>query len=154
VKHLSRVLLAVGIGGFLGATGTLAGQTREETRRKYGSPISETFIVHPGVTATATYGTGGQIVEWLILPQITDLAKSRGRTLNEDAVKAVLEELVPVSVRGKPGGGGIVNAGCGQANDCGGSEQVYQNVTIYYNRLGMAAGFSYVVVQWNVDRGH
>jgi hypothetical protein len=155
VKHFSRVLLALGIGGLLGATGTLSGQSREELRRKYGSPISETFIVRPGITVTATYETGGRIIEWLISPQITDLEKSRGRTLNGDAVKAILDELVPASVRGKPLVSSIRNVTCLPANDCGGSDQIYQNVRIYYNSGGKA-GLSYVVVQWNVgmDRGH
>jgi hypothetical protein len=31
-------------------------------------------------------------------------------------------------------------------NDCAGTEQNYQNVTIYYN--AGKAGLSYVVVQW------
>jgi hypothetical protein len=155
VKHLSRVLLALGIVGLLGAAGTLAEQSREELRRKYGTPVSETLIVRPGITASATYGSGWRIVEWLISPQITDLEKTRGRTLNEEAVKAILDELVPASVRGKPLGAGIRNVTCLPANDCGGSDQVYQNVRIYYNSGGKA-GLSYVVVQWNggMGRGH
>jgi hypothetical protein len=155
VKHFIRVLAVLGISGLLGATGTLAGQSRAELRRKYGVPISETFIVRPGITATATYGTGGRIIEWLISPQITDLEKSRGKTLNGDAVKAILDELVPASLRGKPLTSSIRNVTCLPANDCGGSDQVYQNVTIYYNSGGKA-GLSYVVLQWNVGtgRGH
>jgi hypothetical protein len=77
MKHLSRVLLALGIGGLLGATGTLAGQSREELRRKYGTPISETFIVRPGIIATGTYGRGGRIVEWIISPRNTEVIKTR-----------------------------------------------------------------------------
>ena len=153
MKHLSRVLVVLGIGGLLSAPGTLAGQSKAELRRKYGAPISEAFIVRPGITATATYGTGGRIIEWLISPRITDLEKSGGRTLSYEAVKAVIDELVPPSVRGKQLGTGIRDVTCLPANDCDGSDQVYQNLRIYYNH-GIA-GLSYVVVQWNVgmDRG-
>jgi len=145
VKHLSRVLLALGIVGLLGATGTLAAQSREELRRKYGTPISETFIVRPGIVATATYGTGGHIVEWLISPQNTEVIKTRNKTVNRESINAILDELVPRSVRGKPLAGGFLNVTCGPANDCAGSEQRYENVTIYYNAAGGPA-ISYVVV--------
>jgi hypothetical protein len=147
VKHLSRVLLAIGIGGLLGATGTLAGQSRDELRRKYGTPISETFIVRPGIVASATYGTGGRIVEWLISPQNAEVIKTRNKTLNRESINAILDELAPLSVRGKPLGGGVLNATCGPANDCAGSEQLYENVTIYFNAAGGPA-ISYAVVRW------
>src|SRR6266481_1287335 len=46
-----------GIAGFLIPSGTLFGQSKEELRRKYGEPISETFMVRPGISVIATYAT-------------------------------------------------------------------------------------------------
>jgi hypothetical protein len=95
VNHLIRLLIVLGIGGLAVATGRLAGQSSAELRHKYGTPISETFVVRPGINATATYGKSGRIVEWLIQARNTDLIKSRGRTLSQESVKAVIDELVP-----------------------------------------------------------
>lgn len=79
---MAKFILMIAVVLTLPGTGTFAGQSRAKLRRKYGVPISETFLVRPGITATATYGTGGRIIEYLISPQITDLENSRGRTLN------------------------------------------------------------------------
>lgn len=146
MKHLIRDFVVFSISGFLFGSGTLVGQSRAALRQKYGEPISETFIVRPGISATATYGKSGRIIEWLISPRNTDPIKSRGRTMSQDSVKAVIEELVPHSVRGKSMSSGVLNVTCMPENDCGGTEQVYQNVTIYYNTG--KSGLSYVVVQW------
>jgi hypothetical protein len=146
VKHLIRAFVVLSISGLLVASGTLAGQARAALGRKYGKPISETFIVRPGISATATYGRSGRIIEWLISPRNTALIKSRGRTLSQESVKTVIDELVPPSVRGKPLMGSVLNATCMPENDCNGTAQVYENVTIYFN--AGKAGLSYVVVQW------
>jgi hypothetical protein len=61
-------------------------------------------------------------------------------------VNAVIDELAPPSVRGKPLASGVLNAVCMPENDCSGSEQNYQNLTIYYN--SGKSGLSYVVMQW------
>lgn len=146
MKQFIRDFVILSISGLLITSGTLAGQSRAALRRKYGEPIAETFIVRPGMSVTATYGTGGRIVELVISPRNTDLIKSRGRTLSKEAVEAIIDELVPLSVRGKPLSSGVLNATCDPENDCGGTEQLYRNVTIYYNAGKM--GLSYVVVQW------
>jgi hypothetical protein len=113
----------------------------------YGEPPSEVFTVRPGISVTATYATDGRIIELVISPQITDLIKSRGKTLSHDTVDAILHELVPDSVRGKPIIAGFLNIGCMPENDCAGSSQEFQNVTIYYN-AGIEGKLCYAVVQW------
>jgi hypothetical protein len=132
--------------GVLFGGGTLVAQSRAALRQTYGQPISETFIVRPGISATATYGSSGRIVEWVISPWNADLIKSRGKTLDRVSVNAVIDELAPPSVRGKPLASGVLNAVCMPENDCSGSEQNYQNLTIYYN--SGKSGLSYVVMQW------
>jgi hypothetical protein len=125
----------------------LFGQSKEDLRRKYGEPISEVFMVRPGISVTATYGTNGRIIELLVSPRITDIIKSRGTTLSQDSVTAIINELVPDSVRGKGISGGFMNLVCAPENDCSGSSQEFQHVTIYYN-AGRGGGICYAVVKW------
>ncbi len=58
-------------------------------------------MVRPGVSVTATYAKNGRIIELLIAPRLAEMVKSRATTLSEDSVDAILNELVPDSVRGK-----------------------------------------------------
>src|SRR5271157_4046320 len=45
MKHRIRDFALFSIAGWLAASGTLIGQSRDELRRKYGEPLSETFTV-------------------------------------------------------------------------------------------------------------
>jgi hypothetical protein len=147
MKRVSRDLAIFSIAGCLIASGTLAGQSKDELRRKYGEPISETFTVRPDVSVTATYETNGRIIELLISPRATEIIKSRGKTLSHDSVKAIIDELVPHSVRGKFVSGAILNVECLPENDCAGGLESYQKVTIYYNSAADGQ-VHYAVVQW------
>src|SRR5450755_4563666 len=120
MKQLSRDLAIFSIAGCLIASGTLAGQSKDELRRKYGEPISETFTVRPDVSITATYETNGRITELLIYPQVTGYIKSRGKTFSRDTTKAIIDELVPNSVRGKFVNGEFLNLECLPENHCAG----------------------------------
>jgi len=86
----------------------------------------------------------------VIAPRITEKEKSRNWTLNYEVVQGIIDELVPAPVRGKGLSSGLLSATCMPAKDCCGTEQDYQNVTIYFNRG--AAGLSYAVVQWGRGR--
>jgi hypothetical protein len=146
VKPLIRDLVISSAAGCLVASGTLAGQTRDELRRKYGDPLTETFIVRPDISVTATYARNGRITELLISPRITGSIKSRAVTLRQDSVKAVIDQLVPRSVRGKRRMAEFVNMTCLPEDDCAGSLETYEKVTIYYNAA--AQGVHYAVIQW------
>jgi hypothetical protein len=147
MKQLIRNSVILGTASFLIPSGTLFGQSKEELRRKYGEPISETFLVRPGISVTATYATNGRVTELLISSRTTDLIKSRGKTLSQDSVTAILDELVPRSVRGKYLIGSFLDVMCLPENDCQGASEQYQSVTIYYN-AGREGGLNYAVVQW------
>ena len=147
MKHRIRDCALFSIAGWLAASGTLVGQSRDEVRRKYGEPVSETFIVGLDTSITATYAADGRITELVISPRTTDLIKSRGKTLSQVSVKAIIDELVPSSVRGKPLVAGFLNLECLPEDDCAGTSQSFEKVTIYYN--GAAEGrVHYAVVQW------
>jgi hypothetical protein len=134
--------------GYLIASGTLVGQSRDDLVRKYGQPRSETFVIRPGVEVSATYAKGGRITELLIAPATSDLIKSRGRGLSLESVNAVIDELVPLAARGKYVIGGFINSDCLPANDCAGSSRTYEKVTIYYNAAPEDRVY-YAVVRWN-----
>jgi hypothetical protein len=147
MKRVSRDLAIFSIAGCLVASGTLAGQSKDELRRKYGEPISETFTVRPDVSVTATYETNGRITQLQISPQVTGYIKSRGKTLSRDTAKTIIDELVPNSARGKFVIGEFLNFECLPENDCAGTTENYQKVTIYYNSAAEGQ-VHYAVVQW------
>lgn len=147
VSHLLRGLPLFGIAGFVLASATLFGQSKEELRRKYGEPVSETFMVRPGVTVTATYTKSGRIAELLISPVAPGYVKSQGlrKPMNKDFVQAVIDELLPSSMRGKFVIAGFDNMQCLPTNDCWGSSEEYAKASIYYN-AGRDGTVSYAVV--------
>lgn len=147
MKRLTCRFGILGVAGFLVSAGLLAGQSKEDLRRKYGEPLTEVFMVRPGINALASYGTNGRILELLISPRITDLIKSRGTTLSHESVDEILDEMVPDSLRGKPLSGGFMNLICMPENDCSGTYQEFQHVSIYYN-AGKSGGICYAVVKW------
>jgi hypothetical protein len=127
------ILLVLSVAGTLAMSAPLAGQSLDELKRKYGEPISQTFVVRPDISVTATYAANGRITELLIAPRITDLIKSRGRTLSRDTVEAIVQQLVPSSARGKFLISTFLNVTCLPENDCAGTSESYEKVTIYYN---------------------
>jgi len=138
------VLLVIAV--WLLPSGLLAAQSRNELRQKYGNPVSESFVARPDISVTATFGTSGRITEFLIFPKNTDLIKSRGKTLSVDSANAIIDELVPRSARGKHLITGFVNATCLPENDCNGTSDSYERVTIYYNAAAEGR-VHYAVVQ-------
>jgi hypothetical protein len=125
----------------------IVGQSRQELVSKYGEPISETFLVRPGISVTVIYAPNRSIAELMISPRTTAFIKSRGTTLSKASVNAIIDELVPVSERGKYIVGEFTNSDCLPENDCAGASESYQNVTIYYN-AGPKGRVTYAIVQW------
>jgi hypothetical protein len=146
VKQRIRHFVLFSIAGCFALSGTLAGQSRDELRQRYGQPVSETFNVRPSITVTASFGADGRIIEFLIAPRITALIKSRGETLTVNSVKEIIDELVPRSIRGKHLAAGFVNAACLPENDCYGTSDAYEKVSIYYNAAAEGR-VHYAVVQ-------
>jgi hypothetical protein len=122
-------------------------QSRNDLKKKYGDPVSETFLLRPGVTVTASHNSAGQITELVIAPLVTDLIKSRGNGLTHEEIKDLIDELVPLFARGTNQIGGFLNVACMPQNDCYGSYDSYEKLTIYYN-AGKNGNVNYVVIQW------
>jgi hypothetical protein len=121
--------------------GSVLAQSREDLTKKYGAPRSETFLLRSNIAATVSYGSNGQITELVIAPFTNALIKSFGNGVSPDALKELIDELLPESTRG-----GVL-ATCLPANDCNGSQMSYEKLTIYYN-AGKNGNVNYAVVQW------
>ena len=122
-------------------------QSGDELEKKYGQPVAETFLVRPAIIVTASYNSTGQVTELLIAPHLTDLIKSKGRGLSHETLKELIDELVPISERGRVGFGGFLNIACMPQNDCYGSYMEYEKVIIYYN-AGQHRHVNYAVIRW------
>jgi hypothetical protein len=111
-------------------TATL-GQSRDELKAKYGNAVSEVFIVRPGIAVTATYAATGQVAEFVITPQNTDLIRSMsspGKALSYDLLKQIVDELVPMSKRGNLV---QISSSLTCSPGCAGTEEDYERLTIY-----------------------
>lgn len=122
-------------------------QSRDDLKRKYGQPVAETFLIRPGIIVTASYNSTGQVTELLIAPHLTDLIKSRSGGVSHETLKEVIDELIPMSERGRGLIGGFLNIGCMPQNDCYGSYNDYEKVIIYYN-AGRHGDVNYAVIRW------
>ncbi len=110
-------------------------------RQKYGAPVSESFLVRPGVTASASYGASGDVCEIVLSPQ-----RLWNSTLDSKAVNQITEELVPTRERGKVATGGPINGAC-PTNDCSGSDYEWEKVSIV--RWGGNDQVRYVTIRWH-----
>jgi hypothetical protein len=131
---------------FILCSGALS-QSRDDLRKKYGEPISEDFLLRPGIKVTASHNSNGQITELVIAPLVTDLIKSKGNGLTRGVLKELIDELIPASARGAQQIGGFLNIACLPENDCYGSYDSYEKLTIYYN-AAKNGNVNYVVIQW------
>jgi len=78
-------------------------------RAKYGEPLArETFQVRPNIEAVVSYGTGHQVCKIDLPPG--SYVKLPGFASAQE-MDQVIEELVPLSARGKEIGGGVASAG-------------------------------------------
>lgn len=126
------------------------GENSDSLRHQFGTPISEIFLVRPGVTVTATYGKSGGVCELVISPQEPrGLIKSASLSnpIHYSLLKKIEEELVPVTQRGKYVEGGFINLMCPPQNDCVGTEEDWKNVVVYTNSGGNK-GANYATIDW------
>jgi hypothetical protein len=127
-------------------TGAVA-QSRDNLKKKYGEAIAETYLIRPGIIVTASYNSSGEVTELLIAPQLTGLIKSKSRGLSRETLNELIDELIPMSERGRGLFGGGVILGCAPQNDCYGSYMEYERVMIYFN-AGQPREANYAVIQW------
>ncbi len=110
-------------------------QSQEEFHKKYGSPISETLTIRPGVFLTVNYAEAGDVCEMIIHPQqlTLDLNSPITKTMQSTTLTEIIDELVPKSQRGKLIMGTFLNIVCLPLNNCFGGMSTYERVTIIRN---------------------
>ena len=144
--RLCAVLLALAI------PTSFPGKNSEALRQQYGQPISETYLVRPGITVTATYGKSGNTCELVIRPQQSNnLTNKTTSNIDYDLLKGIENELAPVTERGEYVIGTFIDIVCVPGDDdCpAGTQEDWKNVTIYTN--AGKTGARYGEIHWNRD---
>lgn len=122
--------------------------TAQTMRQKYGPPISEAFLIKPGVVATLSFGVSGHVCEIVVRPEETAQIKG-GKTFKYQELTDLINELVPVNERGKPIFGGFDNIRCLPDDNCAGTSSESEKVSIYRN--GQIDRERYATIQWTRD---
>jgi hypothetical protein len=99
----------------------------QDLRKHYGEPDTERFIARPGISLTVQYASDHLACEMLIeSPRQLLLQKnSEGTALSPEKVTEILDEVVPVSTRGKQLNQVVAEAGCNVF-----TSTIYENVSI------------------------
>jgi hypothetical protein len=131
---------------------SFTGKSALTLRERYGKPISETYLVRPSIAVSASYGDSGDVCELLVSPQKpSSLIKSADQTpvIDFNQMTEIIDELVPVSERGKGKGTSMLDLRCLPADDCAGSEGSWEKLLIYRN--SGQGGEHYATIQWQRD---
>jgi hypothetical protein len=123
-------------------------QSPETLRQRYGQPVSETFLVRPGIVVSASYGASGQTCELVIAPKQPDTIspKPDARPIDDKVLEEIGDELVPKSERGKYIIATFLDIICLPENNCAGVEENYQKLVIY--RKAGEKGSHYETIRW------
>ncbi len=124
--------------------GSFPADTAPTLRGRYGPPISETFLVKPGVVAAASYGPSGHICKIVVSPE-----RLWNSTFEPKRLTEIIDELAPVNERGKLLMGTFLNAVCLPTNDCFGTASTYEKVNIVRN--GSTNAEHYARIEWRRD---
>ena len=145
-SRLSVLLFALAVQGSFPASST------QTLRQRYGQPLSETFLVRPGIAVTATYGANGDTCELVISPQEKEADAMIRRwpgshEIDYKLLENIEEELIPTSERGGFTISTFHNDICLPENDCFGEDNDWTKVVIYSN--AGKTGARYAVIQWH-----
>jgi hypothetical protein len=87
-------------------------QSSGELRSRYGAPDMERFTVRPGIGLTVEYGSDGLACAMLIEPPLPLFhGEEQALYMSFDEVTSILDELVPVGMRGQEIGHSISQMG-------------------------------------------
>jgi hypothetical protein len=106
---------------------TTAALHATDLRIRYGDPDVERFIVRPGITLTATYGTDQAACRMVVGPAHTIIPHvEQAQYMRPEDVTEIINEVLPEVDRGELMFGIVTKSGC---NDL--ETMDYQNVTIH-----------------------
>lgn len=102
---------------FVSCTGAAGAQVSANAlHNRYPAPSREVIEVRPGISITVAYGTGLVACEIQIHPTWAPsfFGKEPETMMDPEVVTGIIDELVPVSQRGKGGPTLFVETGCGK----------------------------------------
>ncbi len=148
--QLGVVFLVAGLASF-------PADTSHTLQERYGQPISETYLVRPGIVISAHYGASGHACAVIVKPERPNhLPDSLKNTTGQDVqVVGILAELVPEKERGKYVMGTFLHLACSSSDTdivCGGVEEDWEKVVIL--RSGNNKSQQYATIQWKRDECH
>jgi hypothetical protein len=123
-------------------------KTPETFRQRYGKPLSETFLVIPGVAVTTTYGPSGETC-FLTIEPINSVGTSvtpKSPIIEEKLLQEIDEELVAKNERGEYIIGTFLNIVCLPDNNCAGAQEDWGQLVIYRN--DGPKGTRYEQIRW------
>ena len=130
-------LSLVFISCFVVAQTSFPGKTGETMRDRYGPPVSESFLVRPGIVVSVSYSKKGQECELFIRPQepATSIksADQTAKSIDSKLLTRVIDELVPVGERGRHIIDAFVNIRCLPTDDCAGTGSTWEKISVYRN---------------------
>lgn len=112
-----------------------AAQTLVNMQKRYGHPVSQTFIIRPEIYVTAISSKAGDVCQLIVSPQLQSetLNYPSTKTMKSDLLTAIIDELVPPEERGKRKLGAFANLTCLPLNNCAGVMDNYERVQIFRN---------------------
>jgi len=146
-SRLGALLLVAGLASF-------PADTSQTLREQYGQPISETYLIKPGIAAASRYGASRHVCAITVYPEhAAHPLNSRKNSIGDDKqIAEVLNELVPRKERGKYLMGTFLDLVCLSSEgdvDCGGVEEDWEKLTI--NRMGNTDALHYAAIHWKRD---
>jgi len=101
-------------------------QSSQEFHSRYGEPDVERFQARPGISLTVQYGSDHQACQIIIGPSEPLIHQfEQTQFISSEAVSELLEEVVPLAMRGSVIGRFSFQSSCGVS-----SVTEYENVTI------------------------
>jgi hypothetical protein len=124
--------------------GSFPADTAQTLHERYGPPISETYLVKPGIVISTSYGSSGHVCVIVISPQ-----RLWNGTFDSNQLTEIIDEIVPQNERGEFLMGMFVNAVCFPTQDCNGTAGIWEKVSIFRN--GGTNEEHYARIQWRRD---
>jgi len=136
----------------------IVAQDKPDASRKYGKPVSETYLNRPGIYVTVVRNDVGVACGLRIAPAQKPgylLGKPGDQTIPYATLTTIVDDLVPLAERGKLIRRGGLNTNCldlgSDAPPCEGNGDIasYENVTIFFARSVTKDKKRYAEVRWN-----
>jgi hypothetical protein len=121
-------------------------QTSDQFRGKYGPPVSETYLVSPGILATVNYSKDGKPCSATIAAQTKRNVTEKQKPISPELMRAIVNEFVANTQRGKLLDSGFLNLTCVDCDSFYGGYEQYEKVRVTIG--GKGDGQETASIQW------